>query len=71
MNEDTIVKCFCCTQWVRVSATVVQPTGERELDERWCVGCIDAVDEYTKEIQMGELSVTNLELEGGEDDQII
>ena len=46
-EEFVVVRCFCCSNWVRKSATRMVKTGEREDDERWCIGCIKNVDEFT------------------------
>lgn len=48
--HQRVVRCFCCGEWVRMSATDLLYTGERADEERWCVGCIKDVDSHTKTI---------------------
>jgi hypothetical protein len=50
-NEDDILKCFCCGNWIRRSATEIVGTGERSDQERWCLACIRAVDDYTDTVK--------------------
>lgn len=66
MDEQTIIRCFCCDNWVRAGATSVQLTGEDGFAERWCVGCLREVDDFTESIEAGGPSTTSLELEEGE-----
>jgi hypothetical protein len=68
MEEDTITKCFCCDNWIRVSATKLQKTGDRELLERWCLSCLTEVDSITEATMLGLSTSGTLELEGEYDD---
>ena len=61
-KDDSIVRCFCCSNWVRLSATRIVETGERSDLERWCFGCINAVDSYTESITEPEDEIVSLDL---------
>jgi len=66
-EEHNIVRCFCCGNWVRLSATKNTKTGVRGDDEIWCVGCLRDVDAFTMELQQPELHrPTAPELEEGD-----
>lgn len=69
MDDQTIVRCFCCDSWVRLAATKLQKTGDRELLERWCLVCLSEVDTTTETAMLGSSTTTGtLELEGEYDD---
>ena len=55
-TEQAIDRCYCCDNWVRRKATREVRVGERYEMERWCIGCIEEVDEFT-------LSLTNADEE--------
>jgi len=66
-EEHNIVRCFCCGNWVRASATKNSKTGSRGDDELWCIGCLRDVDAYTLGLQQPELhSPSAPELEEGD-----
>lgn len=66
-QEQQIVRCFCCGNWVRLHATKVEKTGPRGDDELWCVGCIDSVNEFTDGLNRSAIENNMiLELEEGE-----
>jgi hypothetical protein len=66
-NEQNVVRCYCCGNWVRMSATEVVKTGVRGDDELWCVACIRDVDAYTLSLTQPELQgPKDLELEEGD-----
>ena len=46
-SEQVIDRCFCCDNWVRRNATRVVRVGDRNDEERWCIGCIEEVDVFT------------------------
>jgi hypothetical protein len=59
-SDQTVVRCYCCQEWVRMSAVEVVKTGVRADDELWCIGCIRDVDSYT-------LSLVQPQLRRGDD----
>jgi len=66
-EEHNIVRCFCCGNWVRASATKVSKTGVRGDEELWCIGCLRDVDTYTLMLEQPELQQPGtLELEEGD-----
>ena len=65
LEDDTVVRCFGCGEWVRSQATEMVQTGERGDIERWCVGCIGEVDSRTKSLLLPGYTSTTLELEEG------
>jgi hypothetical protein len=66
-EEYNVVRCFCCGNWVRQSATKVTKTGVRGDEELWCIGCIRDVDSFTLSLEQPELQrPNNLELEEGD-----
>jgi hypothetical protein len=66
-EEHNIVRCFCCSNWVRMSATKIAKTGVRGDDELWCVGCLRDVDAFTLTLEQPELQQpSTLELEEGD-----
>lgn len=66
-DKHRIVRCFCCSNWVRLSATKEAKTGPRGNLELWCIGCLRDVDSYTLSLEQPELQELNgFELEEGE-----
>lgn len=63
VEEDSVVRCFCCDAWVRRVATELVNTGERMDLERWCIGCINTVDEYTRSLLRPALPPPTLDIE--------
>lgn len=53
--DSRVVRCYCCGNWVRMSAVEVIKTGVRGDDELWCIGCIRDVDSYTLGLEQPEL----------------
>ena len=65
-EDQKIVRCFCCGNWVRLFATQVTQTGTRGDEELWCTGCLYEVDAFTKSLDSYESKSITLELEEGE-----
>lgn len=45
VDPNTIVRCWACDISVRAYATTVQTTGEYGDIERWCLSCVQDVDQ--------------------------
>ena len=46
-NDKRIVRCFGCESQVRVFATRMEPTGEFGDEERWCLACLEGINDYS------------------------
>ena len=49
-SEQVIERCQECDNWIRRGATRIVKVGGREDQERWCIGCIEEVDQYTLDL---------------------
>lgn len=66
-HDSRVVRCYCCGNWVRVSAVETIQTGVRGDEELWCIGCIRDVDSYTMSLEQPELrESTDLNFDDGE-----
>jgi len=52
VSNSAIIKCFGCTNWVRIYVTECTSTStgrESFSPQRWCFNCLSVVDELTNE----------------------
>lgn len=47
LNPEAIVRCFGCERSVRAKVTSLEPTGEDGFSERWCLECLDSIDQHS------------------------
>lgn len=66
-DDQRAIRCYCCDEWVRASATEVVKTGVRGDDEFWCIGCIRDLDSRTLSLSQPEIKdAADLDLEEGD-----
>lgn len=66
-HDSRIVRCYCCNNWVRMSAVETIKTGVRGDGELWCIGCIRDVDSYTLSLEQPELKdAVDLDFDDGD-----
>lgn len=53
VDPNAVVRCHGCSKWVRFCATDIVGTieeGDFPLATRWCLKCLNEVDEATKDV---------------------
>lgn len=52
-DPNTVVRCYGCQKWIRYCATDTVGTieeGDIPLTTRWCLKCLNEIDEATKDV---------------------